>query len=331
MVKERLHDIDVAKGFAIFLVVFGHIVARPPVPAGNEWYLILKYLIYKFHMPFFMFLSGLIMYYSYKPVGNLNDYYYYVKKKFMRLIPAFLLFGIIIGVGKYIFKNFMYVDNAIADPFVGFMNLLIRPMYSYAASLWYVYVLFSYFFIMPLLIKLVKGNLKVLIFIGALVHFVPMTKYFAIDLVLEYMFVFSLGMFCADNIISYQKFLDKNMIVFTVLFLLSLVLAFAPIGQDVSKFFIGIFSIPAIWAIVRNARFFSLKFWEILGKYTFPIYLMNTIAIGLAKGVMTKFMPWDGVNFLIIAPILLLSGVYLPIIVKTMIFSKVPVLDNITN
>lgn len=35
--KERRLDLDRAKGLAILLVVYGHIVARQ-APANNEWY-----------------------------------------------------------------------------------------------------------------------------------------------------------------------------------------------------------------------------------------------------------------------------------------------------
>jgi fucose 4-O-acetylase-like acetyltransferase len=56
---ERRADIDRAKGLAILLVVFGHLVARAD-PAGVDWYEPLRRAVYAFHMPFFLYLSGLV-------------------------------------------------------------------------------------------------------------------------------------------------------------------------------------------------------------------------------------------------------------------------------
>src|SRR3954466_10243865 len=58
--KARLTDIDRAKGIAIILVVFGHLVPHGTLPAGQEWYDVIWVAIYRFHMPFFMYLSGFV-------------------------------------------------------------------------------------------------------------------------------------------------------------------------------------------------------------------------------------------------------------------------------
>ena len=49
---ERRDDIDRAKGLAILLVVFGHLVARAD-PADVAWYEPLRRAVYAIHMPFF--------------------------------------------------------------------------------------------------------------------------------------------------------------------------------------------------------------------------------------------------------------------------------------
>jgi fucose 4-O-acetylase-like acetyltransferase len=56
----RRADLDRAKGFAILFVVFGHIVARQD-PASVHWYEPLRRAIYGFHMPFFLYLSGIVV------------------------------------------------------------------------------------------------------------------------------------------------------------------------------------------------------------------------------------------------------------------------------
>ena len=58
--RARRLDLYRAKGIAILLVVLGHIVAREQ-PPGVEWYEPFRYAIYRFHMPFFLYLSGTVV------------------------------------------------------------------------------------------------------------------------------------------------------------------------------------------------------------------------------------------------------------------------------
>ena len=60
--KERLTFIDKASGFAILLVVYGHI--EFPETRQINWYWIPRKFIYEFHMPLFMCLSGYISFLS---------------------------------------------------------------------------------------------------------------------------------------------------------------------------------------------------------------------------------------------------------------------------
>jgi len=66
--KPRLDDVDSAKGLAIFLVVLGHISGGVSFPPNSDWYILLNRAIYQFHMSFFMFLSGLVFFYTYRPI-----------------------------------------------------------------------------------------------------------------------------------------------------------------------------------------------------------------------------------------------------------------------
>jgi hypothetical protein len=65
-------------------------------------------------------------------------------------------------------------------------------------------------------------------------------------------------------------------------------------------------------------------------KFSFVIYLFNTLTIGLTKGVLLKIAPWDGVNFLGFFPILLMSGVIGPVLLKKALLDRFPVLGRLT-
>lgn len=67
--NSRIETLDIYKGFLIFLVVWGHFM----MPLIDREYLVARrlfLLIYSFHMPAFIFLSGYFYYSSWKKRGT---------------------------------------------------------------------------------------------------------------------------------------------------------------------------------------------------------------------------------------------------------------------
>lgn len=329
MIKSRLVDIDRAKGLAIFLVVVGHLVRGTP-PRGNGWYTDLLVLIYNFHMSFFMFISGIIMSYSDRNPASISAYIKHVKKKAKRFLLPFFLFGILVGLGKEVFHNFIFVDNINTNLFNGMLDLLIRPTESFSSSLWFIYVLLVYYIIIPILLFICKGELKYLLLIGILIHFLPMPNYFALDQIVQYLFFFVLGIYAMKNWEYYISILDKYNIAFIIVFFMSLSLNYAHISGSVSKFLIGMASLPALHSFVRMQIVSNDTALRLLGKFTFSIYLLNTICIGVVKGITLKFISWEGENFFFFFILLSLSGTLLPILIKRSLFKRISWLDQIT-
>ncbi len=328
--KKRLYDVDRAKGLAIFLVVYGHLIADI-FPAGNQWYELTNKMVYRFHMPFFMFLSGLTMFYSYRGVDSARNYFSFVAKKFVRIAPAFVLFGTAILVGKILASRFLLVDNVPDNILNEFLLMLAAPGQSAAGSLWYIYALFEITALFPLLLLLVKGRVETLIPLLLVLYFLKLTPFFLIDSIFEYLIFFTLGAVAVVHYESYLKYIDSYRALFWVIFCLSFLLMYFGVGKEVSKLVIGLCSIPALHALVRTQTAEKMHFLISWGLLSFSIYLMNTITIGLAKGITLKFMDWDGHNFLIVAPILLVAGLYGPIFIKRYIIARIPIIDRITS
>lgn len=57
---QRLISIDIAKAICIILVVIGHYI---PENSPN-WYVTIHDVIYSFHMPLFIFISGWLFYFT---------------------------------------------------------------------------------------------------------------------------------------------------------------------------------------------------------------------------------------------------------------------------
>jgi fucose 4-O-acetylase-like acetyltransferase len=334
MARKRLIDIDKAKGFAIFLVVLGHIISGG-TPGGNDWFVILTQAIYRFHMPLFMCLSGIIYYYTFKPFDNINEYLSYLKKKAGRLLPGFFLIGFLVLLGKFIASKFIVVARVEENFLLGIFNLFVDPSQSAAGSLWYVYVLFEYYLIFPILFIVFRKNLYLISLFTLVLYLfqaaVPVTQYFLLERFMECAFFFSLGFIFISNYEYLTNQIKKYAYIFILLFAASFYTR-EFIDGDYNALIISIFSIPAIYALV-NFSFWGSKIENsllVLADYTFSIYLFNTIFIGLTKGIMFKFISWDGQNFFVFLPILLFAGIFFSIWLQKYILAKSSYLNKIT-
>jgi fucose 4-O-acetylase-like acetyltransferase len=331
MARERFKDIDKAKGIAIFLVVLGHITLSGGVPRGAEWYDWIRIAVYKFHMPFFMYLSGYTLFYTLPEINSFNDYWELIKRKAFRLLPPLILFGVLIGAGKYIMQSYVEVDRVPSFSYYEFLKIIVEPMDSFARSIWYIYVLFEFYLTIPVLLKLINYRLFILLIIGLSIYFFRPTEYFAISSYNEYFLYFVLGMISVKYRRSILDYFNKFKVLFLFLFLLSFLLLLLKFPAIQSKLIISLLSIPALHSLMDTKLFEDNKQVLLFAKYTFVIYLLNTITIGLTKGIIIQYLSWDGYRFLFFAPIILIAGLYGPILIKKYFLSKVNYLDKITN
>lgn len=337
MARERLVDIDRAKGLAIALVVLGHVVAREP-PKDAEWFERVKGVVYLFHMPFFMFLSGFVTYYAFKPLSSVRDYGTYVWRRFIRLIPAYLLFSIIVYLAKYYGGRVLHVDNPVRS-FEQFWDIFIRPGKSFSEYLWYVYVLFFLTAACAPLFALPMRRWAWFIAPCIGLAFLPMTEYLALDRFFFYLPFFLFGAVLAGRWKAVSQSLDRLGAMSLAAFLAALILCYLVLTDmqesvaghwyaNAPKLLMGALSIPALLALVRHPAASRWTLLSTLGDYTFPIYLMNTLAIGGVKGVMLKWVSWDGWMFLLFLPILFIAGIAIPVLIKRHVIRRVRVLNQ---
>ena len=328
--KPRLDDIDSAKGLAIVLVVLGHLGGAEGgnPPKDFDWYMTLFYAIYRFHMPFFMFLSGFVFFYTYNPVHSFRDYGRYAVRKFWRFGPAYLLFGGLMIGGKVMAQHFMHVDLPPEDFWRGFLEILIRPGISRAASLWYIYTLLVFQLLVPGALRISRDRLEPLLGVALILHFVGSTPLFCLDRVCQHAFVFAGGAYAASHFSAWAAFVDKSRRFTLTGFIVVLI---ASVYWSVPSYPIALLSIPALHGLCRLPAWRSSYWLLLIGKYTFAIYLMNTMVIGFEKGLLDKLHLWSGLHLMFFAPFLLLSGVFVPILLKLYVFRWIPSLNRITN
>ena len=101
---NRNSTIDALKAFAIFLVVLGHFL-QTTILNFDENYLFK--LIYSFHMPLFVFLSG---YLSYRKDGLKKDY---LKRRFLSLIVPYLTWMILSSIISGVTSGFNFISTVL--------------------------------------------------------------------------------------------------------------------------------------------------------------------------------------------------------------------------
>ncbi len=329
---KRLNDIDRAKGLAIVLVVLGHIFNPQTTIVEVEGYMLIKEIIYRFHMPFFMSLSGFIYYYTYNEIRSWSEYKSYLRKKLEKIVIAFALFAVIIFLGKAFVVKYMSVDNAAATgSWIGLIDIFIRPTDSVAGSLWYLYTISQFYLIFPVLLRISSNKVEFLVAFSLPLVFLEMTSLFALNMLCNYLFFFCFGMLCVKYYVKYAVYCQRFAILFVAIFFCSFFSLYA--GYTVSKLIVGICSVPALYAIANNplivAKYDALRF---IGVRTFVIYLMNTIVIGFMKGWLLKVGGWE-TQFYVILYIsgLTVLGITMPVAIKYYVFDRNQLLRKLTD
>ena len=285
--SNRLTDIDIAKGMCIVLVVIGHYI-----PANSpKWYLTLIDVIYSFHMPLFMYASGFIFRATKKPVKYNN----FVLKKFRRLgIPYILVSWLIICI-KLLTEKTMYVENPVS--FSSFYEILYLPSAGY--FLWYVYVLFLVFLIIPIFNTPIKINFLLFLSLIWLIIPVQITDLFCINQFKSHLFYFVSGCFVSQ----YQSIIRKktrNIPVFLLVLCFIVLYLFAHVYNNLSNTVIlkcisVCLALTGICITLKISRYIEMNTQKLnciflkLAMYSYTIYLFHTSFEGFAKSFFIKY------------------------------------------
>lgn len=282
--RERLHYIDIARGICIILVVMGHFI--PTDTPG--WYIRFIDIIYCFHMPLFMFISGFVFQTYQKPIS----YKKFIAKKFNRLMVPYFLVSILIICIKLITAKAMYLQNPVS--LSSFYEMFYTPTAGF--FLWFIYVLFLIFLIIPFFNSEKKINL--LLIISLLLYLLPVeiTTLFCLQYFKSYLFYFVLGCFIAQHK-RISSSIEKVPLIATVsVFALLFILRDQVTNQ--LDFLVPLISLClalcGITFIIHISKWIDLKttslkaFFMQMSLYSFTIYLFHTTFQGFAKSIFMK-------------------------------------------
>jgi len=329
----RQADIDAVKGFAILLVVFGHLVARVG-PQDEHWYEPARRAVYAFHMPLFLYLSGLVAVYSGSVLRPRAQWGGIVRARARRLLLPFFGIGLLIVTAKVVFRSVMVVDNAPSGFLAGLCDLVWHTADSPALSVWYLLVLFVVSCASMAWLNGRAARLPALLGLLLLFYVLPLPDYAYADRIGTYAVFFGFGLAAGFGGARWEAWMDRHWpaLLAVLLVCLGVIAWFGRFWPEKLILLpIGTLSMPAIHGWLRFWRASSAEVFLFLGRYAFMIYLFNTLFIGLAKGVLEHFWVWDGADFIPFLAVLMAAGVLGPVALKRFGFRRVGVLDRLTD
>ena len=310
----RYYTIDIAKAIAIVLVAVGHFDVEP----RPEFYKDLNAVIYSFHMPLFMFVSGFLCVATWRP----QSYRQFLWKKFRRLmIPYFVTSVIIISI-KLLTSSFMPVDNPV-NP-ADFIAMLWLPKAGF--FLWFVYALWWMMMIIPWFNTPRRRLILLALSIPAYIFYGEFTQLFCFAQTAR------MGIFFVSGAVLYDIF-DKRSVIKTMVgcsVILFPILAFAllqgffdyggPAADAISAVtaFSGIgFAIAVSYGIEIGCSAPRRRLLYKIAGASYIIYLFHNTFMGFAKGALSKIGFFSTENLFVnytIAEILVagVAGVVLP-------------------
>lgn len=325
--RKRVNYIERAKGLGIILVVSGHLPGRV-VPAGNEWYRHYYWQLYLFHMPFFMFLSGLVFGLTDGPKRAIAAYSAFIAGRAKRLLVPFLLLGFFAVFAKTFGQYVIHVQQAPDSLLIAISRMFVKTQNGPVIFIWYAFVLFWFLAITPVMLRYLQA--WAVFAIALAVYFLPPPDAFFLDKAFSVFVFFVSGVIAGLNYERFEDALPTTAIPLLVFIGLLLMFEFTPDTQY-DMLLAGAMSIPALLYLVRTGPAKGLTFLESLGRYTFVIYLLNTIFMGLARSILQKFVPYEGLYFLFYIVVLMVVGLLGPILAKKYLFRRVKFLDQITS
>ncbi len=328
--RDRRLDLDRAKGIAILLVVVGHIVAAEP-PAGAEWYDWPRYAIYRFHMPFFLYLSGYVAWLSGALRTPLAAMPGYTLKRAQRLLLPFLLLGTVVLVGKLVAQEFVHVDNRAAGLLAGLEDMVVTTERSPATFIWFLWVLFLCSVVAPPVWRAL-GTWGLLAG-GLLLLALEPPPLFYLDRFARHALFFGVGVAVAQNEARLLPAFASRQPLWWGALAVTLAAALAGwLPGDLSLLGCGLAAIPALHGLAALPAMARQSWTLWLGKRSMAIYLFNVIAIGVVKAVLLVLgVPWTAEGFWIHAPALTAAGVFLPVLFKSLLLRRVPAFDRMTD
>lgn len=284
--KERNQLVDMLKGYACFLVVFGHVIMGIRKSMGGTvpaCMITVENFIWTFHVALFMFLSGYVYHLNgdWKSKNNAGKF---ILHKLFNL-----------GVPYLVFSSFYILINCIMSSSVNTEFKLIDILYLWktpVAQYWFIYALFWLFVIFSLAGVWMKNwQITCCLAVIKIVFSLLQINAGSFSGALNMCLAFGVGASIQKIKIESTKWPVKACCIIvhivSVLLILRTPLDVLWIGSQIEAF-IGIVGSIALISLLSHLDVIK-RFLLWICKYSFPIYLLHTIFTSGIRIVLFKF------------------------------------------
>lgn len=315
--KKKIEWLAVLQGFSMLLVVIGHVsLTNHPCDPSTPIATGIERVIYSFHMPLFIFISGWLFYFT--CIRKEKTYRDMLVSKVKRLVVPFYAFTLVTMVLKIAFPQMMHrgVDwQEIINTFILFRS---NPL----GEMWFVVVLFELMLLYPLYKVMTKNKVTAAIGLAVAVFLnisSPPISYFRLWKVAYMSPFFVAGILCCKY--EWQRYLGNYgaLLVTAVAFVLFNIMGLLPEQLKIVMVTVGIaFSFSLCLMVARWLPTLFSSFRD----YTFQIFLMGIFFQMAIRWIYVRMG-----NELLFVPLWLLSvimGVYVPILIAKFIQKHAP-------
>ncbi|OUN16301.1 hypothetical protein B5G38_06105 [Gemmiger sp. An87] len=269
-----------------FCVVFGHALLNlENAGTGTLSVSMVRNIIYAFHMPLFMMISGYLYRKAYftdqgKPKSER------IKRQIFNIVIVYLVYSLLLGISKLPFERYVNGPSSISD----ILLIPVKPFQLY----WYLYALIILYLIFLLKVFRGKYALPVSVILCAMSQLVEI-DYFAIKSVLYYSLFFCIGIkLCKYGEKIFENY--KALIFAGAAVSIALMFAFGK-SKHLYKDIPGInmivgaaISLFVIFVFKNSRRFGENKVLVYLGKHSMEIYLVHTYFTTVSKIVLNRII-----------------------------------------
>lgn len=280
-IKQRDIIIDMLKGFAVLSVILGHAIQRGIGINGGDYFgNFLFKIIYTYHMPLFMLISG----YSLFKFTREYDLKFIFKRTFRLLIPTFVWSYLI-----WIARDFDFVG---IKEFVAFPNSILEYsktlFFNPDFIIWFLYVVFIFdiwFMIQKKINKTADIHIDVLlsVFFYLILKLLPFS-YFGILKLQIYFPIFAFGYYLTPFCL--KKLQSLCMCIFLLIYIILLLIYQNTFLINMAAYYlISLIAIAFIYQVVIRIKSKSLKnFLSFFGRYSLEMYLCQCLCLNIGFG-----------------------------------------------
>lgn len=279
MEKKYYYGIDFIKGLLILLVILGHVLQ------GSLQESLPRYIIYSFHMPLFVGISGFLI--NSNKIQHLTFKELFLKYFNRIIIPwiiAVIAYDFLLNINNFSFNVLL----------LGFIKGIIYPYYH----LWFILGFLSYIILYYLMVRL-KTSIRMIICISLIISICfyivnklslpdnfmgSILKVINHDFRLYFFIFFVFGIYLNQINQSFQA--NKWMKISILVLIFCMIMPFHKSSSILSLIFFfcsNLILLQYVNMLIIKDKLPHQKFIEWIGRNSLPFYLWHVIAILLAK------------------------------------------------